>query len=64
MIFPDNTNPAFVAWYNTRPADVRAAIDGAWAATASGVFPGHRSAEHARLTFLIAHCRQAYGYAG
>lgn len=66
MVFPGNTNPQFVAWYNAQEADVRDAIDTAWAATmtSAGVLAGHKSAEYARLSFLISHCRDVYGYAG
>ena len=66
MILPKNTNPTFVAWYNAQSADVKEAIDAAWASTTniSGLVPGHRSEEYARLTFLIAHCQDAYGYNG
>lgn len=66
MIFPKSTNPTFVAWYNAQSEDIRDAIDAEWAASAksNGLFPGHRSEGYARLTFLIAHCRAAYGYAG
>lgn len=66
MILPKNTNPAFVDWYNAQSADVKDAIDIAWGATtnSSGLVPGHRSEEYARLTFLISHCRDVYGYSG
>jgi len=66
MILPTNTNPIFVAWYNAQSADVKEAIDAEWAASmnSAGLFPGHRSEGYARLTFLISHCRDVYGYNG
>lgn len=65
MTFPANTNPAFLAWYAAQPPARKTAIDEYWEDTATDerLFPGHRNQEHARLAFLIAHCRETYGYA-
>lgn len=65
MSLPANTNPQFLAWYNAQLASVRDAVDAYWddTATDARLFRGHKSEEHARLAFLISHCRANYGYA-
>lgn len=65
MTLPANTNPKFLAWYDAQPRTVRNDIDARWTVTASDerLFPGHRSEEYARLTFLIQYASETYGYA-
>lgn len=64
MTLPANTNPKFLAWYNTRAQSVKNDIDARWNVTATDgrIFPGHKSEEYARLTFLIEYARAEYGY--
>jgi hypothetical protein len=64
MTLPANTNPKFLAWYNSQAPAVKTAIDEYWDQTATDerLFPGHKSEEYARLTFLIDHCAEEYGY--
>jgi hypothetical protein len=65
MTFPPNTNPQFVAWYETQAQPVKNDIDAKWDVTATDerLFPGHKSAEYARLAFLIEYCKAEYDYA-
>lgn len=64
MTLPVNTNPKFLAWYDTQQQSVRNDIDARWNVTAtdSRIFPGHKSEVYARLTFLIEYCQENYGY--
>lgn len=64
MILPANTNPKFLAWRAAQSQSVKNDIDARWNVTATDgrIFPGHKSEEYARLTFLIEYCRDEYGY--
>ena len=66
MSLPEKTNPAFLSWLAAQPAATKSAVDEKWGATAADdrLFPGHRSAEYARLAYLIQFCRDTYGYGG
>lgn len=65
MSLPENTNPAFLAWLNAQKQAVQNDVNAYWDAHADDdrLFPGHKSSEYARLTFLIQYCRETYGYA-
>lgn len=65
MTLPANTNPKFLSWLATQPQSVKNDVDAKWGITTNDerLFPGHKSEEYARLTFLIEYCRDEYGYA-
>ena len=66
MSLPENTNPAFLAWLAERSQAIKNDVNAYWTAHENDerLFPGHRSSEYARLTFLIQYCRDEYGYEG
>lgn len=64
MSLPDNTNPKFLAWLAAQSQAVKNDVNAYWEAHANDerLFPGHKSREYARLTFLIEYCRDEYDY--
>jgi len=63
---PENANPKFLTWLSAQPQGTQNDVDAYWTAHANDerLFPGHRSTDHARLTFLIQYCADTYGYEG
>lgn len=65
MNLPANTNPDFLAWIDQQPQSVQNDIAAHWDVTATDprLFPGHKSQDYARVTFLLEYCQENYGYA-